>query len=102
MRATRILRTPLALTAASFMLATAAPVQAYEFEGSALENGIANTLDITIVRPLASLRVLIGGVLLIPAAIMSSPGGNDSVNEAYDLLVREPMEYAFDRKLGDF
>ena len=72
MPVTRLLRIPMAtaatvLFAVSLLSISATPAAAYKFEGSGLENGIANVLDVAIIRPLASLRVLVGGILFFLA-----------------------------------
>ncbi len=74
----------------------------WDWEGSKAEAATAKGLDALIVRPLASARVLIGGVLFLPAAALASPGGREGIDGAYDVLLSEPMEYAFERELGDF
>ena len=43
-----------------------------------------------------------GIVLFIPAVIMTSPNGKDSMKDAYDRFVREPGEYFATRPLGEF
>jgi len=73
---------------------------------------IATTgIDVIIVRPLAAVRAGIGSLILVPAAILASPAcivnlvNGEScrpVYEApYDVLVGEPAEYAFNRKMGE-
>ena len=74
----------------------------FKWEGSKAEDVTAKSLDVLIVRPLASARVLVGAAMLIPAAILSSPSGREGFDGAYDVLLSEPMEYAFDRELGEF
>ncbi len=83
-------------------LAGAQPVFAQGFEGSAAEDMIAKGLDAVLVRPLAAARVVVGAAFLVPASLFASPGGMDSVRAAYEVLVDEPVEFAFKRELGDF
>jgi len=83
------------------MLVGAQPVLAQGFEGSATEDVIAKGLDAVLIRPLAAARVVVGAVFLIPASLFAWPGGMDSISAAYEVLVDEPVEYAFRRELGD-
>ncbi len=83
------------------MLLGAQPVFAQGFEGSATEDAIAKGLDAVLIRPLAAARVVVGAAFLIPASLFASPGGLDSIRAAYEVLVDEPVEYAFRRELGD-
>ncbi len=80
-------------------------------DASTAERILLTGIDIAIVRPLAAFRAGIGSVLLVPAAILASPAclvnlvsGADCrpVYEApYEVLLAEPAEYAFERKLGE-
>ena len=83
-------------------LAGAQPVFAQGFEGSAAEDVIAKGLDAMLIRPLGFVRVAIGAMFLVPASLFSAPGGLDSIRGAYEVLLEEPMEFAFKRELGDF
>lgn len=85
------------------LLALAQPslANAEESTGSKAENIAVKVIDAVVIRPIATVRVIIGAALLIPASLFSSPGGKESVSTAYDVLVAAPAEYAFDRKLGD-
>ena len=110
----------IACAAAVLALGSARPVLAGAEAGSgeADESATSTTqqivltgLDMAIVRPLAAFRVGIGSLLLVPAAILASPAcfvnlANHAdcrpVYEApYDVLVGEPAEYAFGRKMGE-
>lgn len=109
MRPTRI-RARLASLAATLMVAAlllpAAPVQAapwdWEFEGSKAEDVLATGIDLVIVRPLASARVVVGFLFFLPAAALSAPSGREGFDGAYDLMIQEPVEYAFVREIGQF
>ena len=92
----------LASLAAASLLFGALPSAAFEWEGSEAETATAKSVDALIVRPLASMRVIIGSLLFLPAALLASPSGREGIDGAYDTLIGEPMEYAFDRELGDF
>lgn len=88
----------------------ARPSQAAD-EDSVGQRIVSTGIDMTLVRPLAALRAGIGAVLFVPAAILASPAcavnaingeGCGPVFEApYEVLVGEPVEYAFRRELGD-
>ena len=71
------------------------------WEGSKAEDITAKSVDAVIVRPLATIRVMIGGCMFLPAALLSSPMGREGFDGAYDLLIAEPVEYAFKRPLGE-
>ncbi|MBJ22536.1 MAG: hypothetical protein GY910_07005 [bacterium] len=92
----------LASLAAAALLFSAAPAAAIEWEGSTAENILAKTIDAAIVRPLASVRVVLGGILAVPAMILASPSGKEGIDGAYEVLLSQPIEYAFARELGDF
>jgi len=86
------------------------PAQA-AWEGSGAEQAVITGLDMLIVRPLAAVRAGVGTVLLVPAAIIASPGclvnlvdGADcrGIYEApYEVLVNDTYEYAFRRPMGE-
>jgi hypothetical protein len=83
------------------ILASAQPSSA-AWDGAAVEDVSAKVVDAIIIRPLATMRVIVGAAMLVPASLLSVWGGSEGLNSGYDLLVAEPIEYAFDRKLGDF
>ena len=62
----------------------------------------ASTLDLAIVRPLATAKVIVGAVFFLPAALFSAPMGREGFDGAYDTLIAVPVEFAFDRKIGEF
>ena len=80
-------------------------------DASTAQRILLTGVDIVIVRPLAAFRAGLGSVLLVPAAILASPAclvnlanGADCrpVYEApYEVLVAEPADYAFQRKMGE-
>ena len=90
-----------ACLAAATLLLSASPSTA-AWEGSRGEDALAKGVDALIVRPLASARVVIGAIMFLPAALLSSPSGKEGFDIAYDTLIAEPVEYAFRRELGDF
>jgi hypothetical protein len=62
----------------------------------------AQVFDAVILRPLGFTAVVIGAAFFVPAAILTSPGGKDTIEEAMELLVIMPGEWVFTRPLGDF
>lgn len=86
----------------------AAPAQAQS--GGAMR--VASYALEAVVRPLTCLQLVAGGVLFIPAAMLSYPGpviatrslseGNTTAAEAWDIFVLEPYERTFTRPLGAF
>lgn len=97
MRPNRIL----AGLAACLILMSAAPSMA-AFEGSKAERIIATGVDAVLVRPIAAIRVVIGGIFFLPASLLASPTGREGISGAYDIFLVEPIDYAFRRKLGEF
>jgi hypothetical protein len=59
-------------------------------------------IDLLLVRPFAALTLGVGAVLFVPAAIMTSPNGRDSINDAYQRFIGEPADYLVSRPLGQF
>ena len=59
-------------------------------------------VDLIVVRPLSAVTLAVGAALFVPAAIMTSPNGWDSVKDAYQRFVDEPVEYFARRPLGEF
>lgn len=100
-----------ALALLSTTMAGPARAEAGDDDVSAPERALMTGLDLTIIRPLAALRAGVGAAILVPASILASPSclvnlvnGADCrpVFEApYEVLVGEPADYAFNRKLGD-
>ncbi len=62
----------------------------------------ASTLDLAIVRPLATAKVVVGALFFVPAALFSAPMGREGYEGAYESLIAIPAEFAFDRKIGEF
>ena len=58
--------------------------------------------DAIVLRPLGAIGVCAGFFLFVPAALLTSPGGMDSINEAWTLFVGDPADAAFVRPLGEF
>ncbi|MBY0400466.1 hypothetical protein K2X89_09245 [Myxococcota bacterium] len=105
----------LTLMAAAVALLTIGPARPshaeWAWEGSLGQRIVSTGLDLTIVRPLAAVRAVIGSAIFVPAAVMASPAcAVNLINGAecgpafeapYDVLVSEPVDYAFRRKMGD-
>ena len=84
------------------LLAATGPAGAFEWNGSRAQEVTAKAVDLTLIRPMASIRVLVGGVLFVPSALLASPSGKEGIEGAMDVLVTAPWEYAFDREMGQF
>ncbi len=85
---------------AAFILPAAAGAQS-DRGGTASRLG-AGTFDLILLRPLQVAATAIGCALFVPAAVFTSPGGRDSVAQAWDIFVATPGEAAFRRRIGDF
>ena len=108
MRAHRIHAPRFAALVATLAALSTAPASALEFpdldlgwDGSRAQEVTAATVDLAIVRPIAAARVLIGGMLFVPAAVFSAPMGREGFEGALDTLVIAPSEFAFDREIGE-
>ena len=58
------------------------------------------TFDLLVLRPADAFSVVFGGILLVPAALASAPGGTESIDNAYDVFLRTPWENLTQRPLG--
>ena len=58
--------------------------------------------DILVLRPLGFAKAAAGAVAFLPVAIMTSPMGQDAVDQAWEDLVEIPSDHVFRRSLGDF
>lgn len=99
-----------ALLATSLLLVAAGPAAAvdwlpetdFEWEGSSAQRAAATGIDVLMVRPLAAARVIVGSLIFIPTAAMASPMGREGISAAYEVLIELPVEYAFEREIGEF
>ena len=99
----RITIAALAVLLVSSAAATASAAdESWRWEGSKAEEITAKTVDLLVVRPLATARVAAGAVLMIPASLMASPSGREGIDGAYEVLLEEPSAYAFTRPIGEF
>ena len=62
----------------------------------------AKLFDFTVLRPLGFAATLVGGAFFLPAALLTSPGGMESIEDAYEIFVTSQVEYTFKRPLGEF
>lgn len=62
-------------------------------------SGEAMVLDAFILRPVGLVTTVIGGAAFVVSLPFTAIGGN--VGEAADKLIVEPIDYTFNRKLGD-
>ncbi len=58
-------------------------------------------VDLLLVRPLGLAAVVAGAILYLPAAFVTSWGGND-IRPVADLLIHRPASFTFNRPLGRF
>jgi hypothetical protein len=65
-------------------------------------NPAVGAFDVLVVRPLAATALPIGVAFFVPAALLSAPGGKDSVGQALEFFVKAPARYVFTRPLGEF
>jgi hypothetical protein len=74
-------------------------------EEKSLESPRPNTgamvFDVLVARPLGLVVLTVGAAAFIPAALIAAPGGMDSVKEALQLFVTGPVDYVFQRPLGE-
>jgi len=92
------LKSLLAVIAMALILVPSA--QAEGFEDSRAADVLLSALDVTIIRPLATVRVVLGAGLFLPALLLSAPMGREGYDGAYDVLIDAPTEFAFRRKIG--
>jgi hypothetical protein len=89
----------------SLILFTATPSIGFldfSWDGSPAERVFAKGFDVVVVRPVSCMRLVVGAVLALPAALVAAPNGREGMNEVFDVFVVQPANYAFRRELGDF
>lgn len=86
--------------ALALMLSTSQPSFAADWGAAAAEEGAGKAFDILVFRPLGTLRVIVGAAMMLPAVVFAAPSGE--IKTVYEILLEEPIEYAFERELGDF
>ena len=92
-----------ALTIVAIAVVLAGPALAQDNE-AALSRPARGPMifDILVLRPLGFARAAVGAVAFLPVAIMTSPMGQDAVDQAWEDLVEIPSDHVFRRSLGDF
>lgn len=97
-------KTLLRLMAASLLVAFILPgaAGAQSAEPSTTSKVVAGTFDVLLLRPLQTVATLIGFGFFVPAAVMTSPGGMDSISDAWEVFVVPSGRDAFLRPIGDF
>ena len=78
------------------------PAPAHADPESGAPNPAAVVFDLVLLRPLGLVTTVVGAALFVPAAVVTSPGGFDSIEEAWELFVLVPAKCVFRRPLGDF
>ena len=79
----------------------AAPPAAADWQNSKGADVTASIIDLTIVRPFATMKVIIGALMFPPAALFSLPMGKEGIEGAYETFIEVPAEYAFERDIGE-
>lgn len=67
-----------------------------------LKSALELSVDVLLVRPLSVVSCIFGAILYLPAVGMSYADGQSSLDEAKEIFVTIPYEYAFERTLGEF
>lgn len=63
---------------------------------------VAVGFDLVILRPLRLVSLVLGAGFLVPAAVITSPNGEDGFEAAAEVFIEEPADSLFKRRLGDF
>ncbi len=63
---------------------------------------VSNAFDCAVLRPFGLVTTVVGGILFLPAALLTAPSGEASVKTAWRHFVLDPVENTFGRPLGDF
>jgi hypothetical protein len=58
--------------------------------------------DVLLLRPWDLLGLVVSSVAFVPTALLCAPSGRYEVETALDILVVEPYENVFERRLGNF
>lgn len=59
-------------------------------------------LDVVLIRPLSVIGLVGGAALFLPAAVMTSPGGKETIGEAWELFVLVPGANVWEKPLGEY
>ncbi len=87
---------------AGLLLPTQARAQGRADTSPPPPNYPAQAFDVVILRPLGLAAAVVGAAIFVPAAILTAPGGRDSIGEAWELFVLVPGKFVVERPLGDF
>jgi hypothetical protein len=91
-------RLALSLVAAVLLV----PVHAPSASANAVDAIGESTLEVVILRPFGFFSSVAGFAFFLPAAVLTSPSGMDSVKDAWRTFVVEPGEYVYQRPWRDF
>jgi hypothetical protein len=64
--------------------------------------GFGKGFDAVVLRPLGTTAVIVGGGLLVPAAILGAFNGREGFEEAKETFLTAQVESTFKRPLGEF
>jgi hypothetical protein len=65
-------------------------------------NPAAAAFDVVILRPMGLVALAVGVVAFVPVALITAPGGKDSLKTGLEIFVTGPAKNVFQRPLGDF
>ena len=91
----------LLVTIAVAALLLPAPAAAQGWQQTSARIG-AVTFDILVLRPVAAASMLIGLGAMVPATVLTAPGGLVAIEEAWDVFVANSAKDLATRPLGDF
>ena len=94
------LRRAVATILCAALMAASPLAMAQENSSSDTANTEAMMPDLLILRPVALVGTMLGAALFVVALPFSLPSG--SVEKSAEALVVNPLEYTFNRRLGDF
>ncbi|MFQ5416791.1 MAG: hypothetical protein ACE5FL_07050 [Myxococcota bacterium] len=64
--------------------------------------GLVGAFDLLLLRPAGLVALGLGTAAVVPAFVLSAPGGRDHMKTALEVFVLEPGKYVFVRPVGDF
>jgi len=56
--------------------------------------------DAVVLRPLGAATLLLGSAVALPAIALAAPGGEEGIDNAYDVFVRTPWDNLVNAPLG--
>ena len=84
----------------TLLLTSLAPSSAIAEEEDGGPTTVDRTFDAIVLRPLGAMGVVLGAALMLPAALFTAPGGEESLDNAYDVFVRTPLDELINAPLG--